>query len=391
MDSHPHSFGADEEPISDVPITVVFAGGGSGGHISPGLAIAERLTEISPMSKAIFVCSQRAIDAAMLSEAKARFVPIPASPPAIKPAAVLRFLMNFKQSRSVVKQLIREKNVERMVALGGFVAAPAVVAARTMSVPVMLVNLDAPPGRANQWIARRCDEVYSAIDLPMVPNFAAKVIGMPVRRRAIAPGNVQFCRERLNLDPRKKTLFVTGASQGATSINSFMEELVATHGDLFRNQGPESWQIYHLSGAGADEALRQTYSSLGVNATVASFLNDIGLAWGAADLALSRAGANSVAEAAINAVPTLFLPYPYHKDMHQRFNAQPLVDLGGAAMVDDCITPQANVEHVGPVLRDLLDDDLVRESMRDRLRGHHFPDAAMTIAKMLLRTHSAVP
>src|SRR5439155_18352547 len=77
--------------ISDVPITVVFAGGGSGGHIAPGLAIAERLAEISPMSKAIFICSKRPIDAAMLSEAKARFVAIPASPPAMKPAAVLRF------------------------------------------------------------------------------------------------------------------------------------------------------------------------------------------------------------------------------------------------------------------------------------------------------------
>src|SRR5690349_4231433 len=88
---------------SDRAITVVFAGGGSGGHIAPGLAIAERLKEISPESKPIFVCSQRPIDAAMLSEAHMRFVPIPATPPAIKPAQVLRFLMSFRDSRAIVK------------------------------------------------------------------------------------------------------------------------------------------------------------------------------------------------------------------------------------------------------------------------------------------------
>ena len=374
-----------DQAISDIPVTVVFAGGGSGGHIAPGLAIAERLKEISPLSKSIFICSQRPLDAAMLNEAQQRFVPIPATPPAIKPGAVLRFLMNFRDSRAIVRKLLIEKNVDRVVALGGFVAAPVVTAARAERVPVMLVNLDAPPGKANQWLAQRCDEVFSAIDLPTMPEFAKKVVGMPIRRRALAPGDPEECRMKLSADPRKRTLLVTGASQGATSINSFMTEFVRANSEMFGG-GPESWQIIHLTGAGADDAVRHAYESVGVNSFISPFLTDIGLAWGAADLAVSRAGASSVAEVAMNAVPTLFLPYPHHKDMHQKHNAQPLVDMGGAVMVDDQTDAFSNLQMHGPALLELMQDELKRDAMRQALRAHEFPDAAMTIARMLVAT-----
>jgi UDP-N-acetylglucosamine--N-acetylmuramyl-(pentapeptide) pyrophosphoryl-undecaprenol N-acetylglucosamine transferase len=370
-----------------MPPTIIFAGGGSGGHISPGLAIAERLQEISPDSRAIVVCSQRAIDAAMLQEAGVRFVAVPASPPAAKPAAVLRFLMNFKASKSRVTKLIREERVGCVVALGGFVAAPAVAAAKAAGIHVLLVNLDAPPGKANQWMAKRCNDVISAIDLPTMPNFAREVVGMPIRRRAIAADSPAECRSRLGLDPRKKTLLVTGASQGATSINSFMVEFARSHFDLFQGESSSGgWQLLHLAGAGADDAIRKAYAAQHISASVLAFLNDMGLAWGAADLAVSRAGASSVAEVAHNAVPTLFLPYPYHKDMHQQHNAQPLADLAGAEIETDRIDASENMKHAGRTLQDLMDDSTRRNAMRTALRQHPWPDAAMTIARRLIRT-----
>jgi UDP-N-acetylglucosamine--N-acetylmuramyl-(pentapeptide) pyrophosphoryl-undecaprenol N-acetylglucosamine transferase len=367
--------------------TIIFAGGGSGGHISPGLAIAERVREIAPDAKCIFVCSQRGIDATMLSDANVRFVAVPATPPAAKPAAVLRFLMNFNASKTRVSKLIRAEKVDHVVALGGFVAAPAVAAAKSCKTHVLLVNLDAPPGKANQWMARRCDDVISAIDIPTMPDFARQVVGMPIRRRALATGTPAECRSRLKLDPRRKTLLVTGASQGATSINAFTLEFVRAHFDLFRG-GSDSWQLLHLTGSSADEPARAAYGKLSVNATVHAFLNDIGLAWGAADLAISRAGASSVAEAAHNAVPTLFLPYPHHKDMHQKHNAQPLVDMDGAVMEIDRIDAAKNLEHVGPVLKDLMENAERRAALRANLRSHPHPDAAMTIARMLV--HASV-
>lgn len=358
--------------------SIIFAGGGSGGHISPGLAIAERLKEISPETRSIFVCSQRAIDATMLTDARAEFVPIPATPPSIKPLAASRFVMNFIKSKRNVRRLIRDRQVNHVVALGGFIAAPAVSAAKSAGVPVMLINLDAPPGKANQWMAKRCDEVFSAIEIPMMPQFASRVVGMPIRRRALAPGDAPLCRSRLRVPIDTYTLFVTGASQGATSINSFMTALAQSQPELFRG-----WHVYHLAGHGADGPIRAAYESAGVSATVEPFLNDIGLAWGAADLAISRAGASAVAEAAANAVPTLFLPYPYHKDMHQKHNAQPLVKLGGAVMAVDQIDAIANVREVGPALAALMNDASRREQMKNALVKHRRQDAAMTIARML--------
>jgi UDP-N-acetylglucosamine--N-acetylmuramyl-(pentapeptide) pyrophosphoryl-undecaprenol N-acetylglucosamine transferase len=155
---------------------------------------------------------------------------------------------------------------------------------------------------------------------------------MPIRRRAIATGSPGKCRARLGLDVDRPTLLVTGASQGATSINEFMIALIQCDPKMFAD-----WQVCHLSGQGADESMRAAYKRAKVRAVVQPFLNEMGLAWGAADLAISRAGASSVAEAAHNAVPTVFLPYPYHEDMHQKHNAQPLVDLGGAFIATDFI------------------------------------------------------
>jgi len=400
---------------------IVVAGGGSGGHISPGLAIVERLKErwngtgssdrngangahdqssssangygqdrharsagparlarhgTEPRG-AVFVCSQRPIDTRMLTNARARYVPIPAVPPSTHPLRAVKFLRSFRTSKQLCRQLMRNGDVSHLLALGGFVAAPAVAAARSRGIPVTLLNLDDPPGRANRWIARGCDRVWTATKLRN--DFAERVVGMPIRRRAIAPASPPECRAELGLDPDRPTLLVTGASQGAVSINQLMIALADDRPEIFR-----AWQVYHLSGFGSVSAVRSAYARRGIRARVEPFLDDIGLAWGAADVAFSRSGANSVAEAAANALPTLFLPYPHHRDMHQRHNAQPLVDLGGALMEQDHVDVQENLRHAGTVLARLMAQVSLREEMREVLEEHRPPDAASHIADLLL-------
>lgn len=363
--------------------SIFFAGGGSGGHLSPGLAIDERLREIAPRAESIFLCSNRAIDATMLGEAGVQFIPLPAMPPSPRPLGFLKFLRAFRASKRQAMRIMRENRTTHVVALGGFVAAPVVKAARSMGVPVLLVNLDAPPGKANRWMAKRSTRVVSAIELPMLPGFASEVVGMPIRRRALAPAPPAECRLRLGLASEVPVLLVTGASQGATSVNELMIELAANQADLF-----DGWQILHLAGGGggADEPLRVVYAAANLNATVLPFLHEMGLAWGAADLAISRAGANSVAEVAANAVPTLFLPYPYHHDMHQRHNAQPLVDAGAARMEVDRIDAKINAAALAPIIQSLMRDEAIRDRMRATLRAQRLPDAAMTVARMVVET-----
>jgi UDP-N-acetylglucosamine--N-acetylmuramyl-(pentapeptide) pyrophosphoryl-undecaprenol N-acetylglucosamine transferase len=361
--------------------TVLIAGGGSGGHISPGLAVAERLIETDPNVKVIFACSQRAIDARMLTAAGAEFVALPAAPLSLRPLGLFRFLRGFRAAKRQAAELIRARGVSDTITMGGFVAAPVVVAANFCNVPVTLVNLDSPPGKANRWMARRCQRVVSAIPVDDPPGFANQVVGVPIRRSVLAPGDHEFCRRALGLDENKFTLLVTGASQGSRSVNRLVSALAQRQPETFRG-----WQVYHLTGAGEDREVRNAYTAAGVAARVEPFTDRMGFAWGAADLAVSRAGANSVAEVHANAVPTLFLPYPWHKDRHQFRNAQPLVQAGAAVVETDHIDEAANLEHGGQMLQALMADADRREAMRAAARRSRPADAAMTIAELVL-TH----
>lgn len=365
-------------------ISVLFAGGGSGGHIAPGLAIAERLIERSPDAKTVFACSERPIDEEMLSAAGAAFTPVPAVPVSLRPGRLLRFLRSYGRTRHAAFTLIRSLQPDVVVSLGGFVAAPVVAAARRFWVPVVLMNLDAKPGRANRWMALSAAHVLSAVPTPTAPAFNRRidqVVGMPLRRIALAPADAPDCRKQLGLDPELPTLLITGASQGASSLNDLMVAILRERPAMLAG-----WQVLHLCGAGADEsALHDAYTAAGVPARVLPFLHRIGLAWGSADVALSRAGANSVAEAAANSVPALFLPYPYHRDQHQRMNAAPLVEAGGARMADDAVDPARNLVEVAPELETLLTRRDLRERMRTALKALVPADAAATVAELLLR------
>lgn len=361
------------------PGVFLFAGGGSGGHISPGLAIAERLAELDSTARSSFLCSDRDVDRTMLEEAGVAYESLPGSPFGLGPATLLRFVRNFARSRRAAETVIRREGVGAVVALGGFVAAPVVAAAGRLRVPVTLVNLDAPPGKANRWIARQSRHVVSALEIPGRPDFAQRIVGMPVRRKAIAPGPPPECRERLALDPKLPTLLVTGASQGARSINRLLLTLADSDADAF-----DAWQVCHLSGPGDCRALREAYARAGIRARVEPFVHDMGVAWGAADLAVSRAGASSVAEAWHNAVPSIFMPYPYHRDRHQQRNAAPMAATGGAVIQIDHRDAQRNVAAAGRMLRELLHDAPRRREMKDCLRSQPATDGAMAVARLLL-------
>ncbi len=359
--------------------TFLFAGGGSGGHISPALAIAERLTDLEPESRSLFACSPRPIDRTMLEQASVAFTVVPGAPFSLRPAGAVRFLRGFTRARRVASELIVRESVDRVVAMGGFVAAPVVAAAARAGVPVTLINLDDPPGKANRWIARRCDQVLTAVELPRHRRFARQVTGMPIRRLAMAPGPPEVCRTRLGLAPDRPTLLVTGASQGARSLNALVTALAAQAASEF-----DGWQVLHLAGERDHDRTVAAWDAAGVRAEVRSFVHEMGPVWGAADLAISRAGASSVAEAWANAVPTVFMPYPFHRDRHQERNARPMADAGGAVIEVDHVEISANLPAAGATVRRLMGDRASLGAMRQKLRDTPAPDGAGTVAGLLL-------
>jgi UDP-N-acetylglucosamine--N-acetylmuramyl-(pentapeptide) pyrophosphoryl-undecaprenol N-acetylglucosamine transferase len=360
--------------------TFLFAGGGTGGHIYPALAIAEQFAGAPSVDWRV-LCSPRPLDAEILRGEQAPFSVIPARPFGLSPKTLLRFLWGWGDSVRAARACIREAKAQgeaHVIAMGGFVAAPVVRAARVERVPITLVNLDAVPGRANRWIARHAEACFTAATLAGVDWTSVPPI---VRRAALAPGPPTHCRRSLGLDPGRPTLFVTGASQGARSINDLMAALLREHRQTFVQGG---WQVIHQTGKGEVDATRRAYADAGVPAMVQPYFKAMGMPWGAADLAISRAGAGSVGEAWANRVPTIFFPYPFHKDQHQEQNAKPLSSIGAASILRDLVDPAPNARAHAPAIVELLTSDAKRERMRAAFANLPPADGAARIAGALL-------
>ncbi len=361
---------------------IVFAGGGTGGHIFPMLAVLEVLRERDPAVRTLFLCSTREIDARILGGAGVEFTPIPAAPVLISVRGLARFVYRWggavRAARAELRRLRAECGGVRVLSTGGFVSAPVCQAARAERVAIVLLNQDSPPGKANRWIARHAARVFTTA---AVERAGWERIAPVVRRAALAPGDAGACRSRLGLDPARPVLFVTGASQGARSVNEFAAVFVGAHGEELRAGG---WQVVHQTGAEGNGPWRGAYDAAGVPAVVETFFDAMGVCWGAADLAVSRAGAGSVAEAWANRVPSVFLPYPYHRDQHQRFNAEPLERAGGAVIVEDLIDPGRNLGAGGDRVLALLRDGAQRGAMRAALAGLGPVDGAARLAAALM-------
>lgn len=384
--------------------TFIFAGGGTGGHLYPGLAIAAELRALAAAAgdegsaRCLFVCSDRALDARILKAAEVEYEPSPAKPIIMRPLGLARFVASWGRSIRHAREIIaRERSAGQkvvVVAMGGFVAAPVVQAARVERVPMLMVNLDAIPGKANRWIAKRAMRpgvgAGCVTAAPVTGGLARAWEAIPpiVRREMLAARDKSQCRIRLGLDPARPVLMVTGGSQGARSVNEFVQEFArSAEGNHALQAG--RWQILHQTGSEADAAAEEAYRATGIDAVVRPFTTDMGDWWGAADLAIARSGAGNVAEVWATRTPTLFLPYPFHRDEHQRHNAREVVQAGGALLVRDFIESARNVREHGSLLAALLADPERLAAMRGKLAALGPADGASRVARKLWQVGQA--
>lgn len=366
--------------------TYLFAGGGTGGHIYPAIAIAERLHEMDPKADVKFIVSQRPLDGQIVQDESLHgrridCIRIDARPFATSLSGLWAFWRAWGPAVAKSKEFLElcvKQGPVRVIAMGGFVSAPVVEAANKLQIPVFLVNLDAVPGKANKWAADRARRVFTSYDIPARSGWER--VGPIVRKRAFAPHAKSVCREKLGLAPNGPTVFITGASQGARTINEAMVLYVQRHADQFR---VGNWQFVHQTGENDDKMVRHGYTTADVPSVVMAYTKEIGLCWGAADFAIARAGAGTVAEARANKVPTLFLPYPHHADQHQKHNAQRLVDAGAARVMDDENDSAKNAEGLRSALEAFFDSAACAK-MRAAYDTLGPCDGASVIAKALL-------
>lgn len=361
-----------------------FAGGGTGGHIYPGIAVAEKIIELQPNAKIHFFCSNREIDSKILSKTNFQYTILPAEAFSIKPKQLVRFVKTFfASSKIAISKLDKSQNAV-VIGIGGFTAAPVCYAARKRKMPVKLINVDISPGKANRLIARWADEIFvqfqeSKKHLKKHQN-KIHVVGCPLRASFENP-NPQKAIEQLSLDKNKKTLLITGASSGSQNINNIIHSLLK-----FLDRFADNWQIVHLTGFNNFEDVKAKYTDTKIAHKIISYYDDMANLLAAADLLIGRSGAVSVAEYAAAGTPSICIPYPYHKDMHQYLNAGKLVEAGAAVIVDDLPNAAERADWLAEELEDLMNNDERLSEMKQNCKLIAGKNAADIIAKKLLKT-----
>jgi UDP-N-acetylglucosamine--N-acetylmuramyl-(pentapeptide) pyrophosphoryl-undecaprenol N-acetylglucosamine transferase len=359
-----------------------FAGGGTGGHIYPALAVAQKIRSLAPQAKIHFLCSERPIDTRILSETAFDFTCLPAQGFTLHPARVLRFIKTFWASYQQAKALVSENLPAMVIGAGGFVSAPVCYAAHRLGSPLALINVDSVPGKANVLAKRWAHEVFTHFHdtTKAFGRYKAEVhvVGCPLRPAFDEP-RPDRAKEQLTLDPDKKILLITGASSGCKSINEALAQLLPKLA-AYR----DTWQIVHLTGTHNFETVNQTLKIKNQKYTLLPYYDNMADLLACADLVIGRCGAVSVAEYAVSGVPSICIPYPHHRDRHQYRNAGKLVEAGAAVMIDDLPDLTDRSEWLWEELEPLLKDDNLRQNMARACADIAKPDAAREIASYLI-------
>jgi UDP-N-acetylglucosamine--N-acetylmuramyl-(pentapeptide) pyrophosphoryl-undecaprenol N-acetylglucosamine transferase len=363
--------------------TVFFAGGGTGGHLYPGIAVAESLRKIAPEIQCLFLCTTREIDRVILEPAGFEFIAQPIERPHRSIGGLLKFWKSWRETKELVRKTIKERSPAAVVGLGGYAAGVGVRLAGEAKIPVALINPDVIPGKANYYLMKRAAAVccqFKETEEHVSSSRRAKlmVTGCPIRSDFLAMPSREKAAANLGLDPLMKTLTITGASQGAATINEALPlvmEKIAANG----------WQILHLSGRSHADKVRAAYAAVNVTARVIDFTPAMADVWAATDLAVSRSGASTCAELTACGIPSLLMPYPFHRDQHQRLNAKVLTDNGAAVLLDDLKDAKLNAEKLTPVLGPLISDGERRKGMADAAKAMGRPDAAEAVARVVMK------
>ncbi len=339
------------------PCHYFFAGGGTGGHIYPALAVAEQIHQKQDGSSILFFCSHREIDARVLSGTGYEFLPLPAVGLAMGPRKLVHCFAQFVKSYYFAKQILapfRQNAV--VVGTGGFVAAPVVMAARSLKIPVYLINVDSVPGKANRFLGRFARKVFVQFEetAQFFKQDRVEAVGCPLRQGFQNPDKHKAFSE-LGLEEGKKVLLITGASSGSMNINN---AILAIMPEL--SEQADQWQVVHLTGQLHIDSVKEAVAGLDMTYHAVDYYDDMPSLLAASDIVIGRSGAVSVAEYAAAGKPAICIPYPYHKDRHQYKNARTLVDAGAAVIVED------NVESPSRTAQDLLSGLMALMSNEDK-------------------------
>ncbi len=336
---------------------ILIAGGGTGGHATPAVAIVEELRKRDPRLRVLWAGKKGKIEERICSNHAIPFRPIPARgwPRGGRIALRLWTLVVLALGVFRAGLMLLSFRPQLVLGVGGYVSLPVLWAAQRLGYPTVLHEQNKRLGLANRLLAPRAAWVFLSYPetIGHFPGERSAVTGNPVRAAFLdPPDHLEACR-RFDLDPAIPVLLVCGGSQGAARINAAMA-------DALPSFAPGSMQVVWMTGElGVDEA-RAAATKAKIPVQVFSFIDDMPAACAAASLIVSRAGASSTAEIAALGKPSILVPYPQATDDHQKKNAEAFETAGAAVLLEDAL---CDGDSLGNEIRGILGDASRREGM----------------------------
>jgi UDP-N-acetylglucosamine--N-acetylmuramyl-(pentapeptide) pyrophosphoryl-undecaprenol N-acetylglucosamine transferase len=359
---------------------VAIACGGTGGHLFPGLAVAEQLKQRG-CDVALLISPKEIDQQGVKSASGMEIFTLPAV--GLQNRNYFSFARSFVKSLFAARKIFRQRKPSAVLAMGGFTSAPPIFVAKEMGVKTFLHESNTIPGKANRFLARFVDEAFVGFPEAAARLRAKKtsVTGTPVRpqfsvRRDSVEPKSAGCRTALGLEPNLQTILVIGGSQGARGLN----DLILSALPLLAGK---NWQWLHLTGANDFEKAKVFYAAQKIKAVVKPFLAEMDLALGAATACVSRAGASSLAEIAAMRLPSALVPLPTAADNHQMTNAVAFEKTGAARLLEQ---KKSTPEKTAVILIELVEGETVRSKMQAALAQWHAPEAAAEIAESILQS-----
>jgi len=353
----------------------VIACGGTGGHLAPGIALAEKLTGTGH-SCHLFI-SKKQVDTRLINKYKnLDYVPVNGVGLSLHPVRFVKFLVTLFQSLVYTFNWLKHCKPDVVIAFGGFISVSVVIAAFFLRIPIVLHEANRVPGRTIKMMRKLAKRIYLPDGLQMrgVRSTRIKYLGYPVRAE-IQKRDPEEARRALGLEPKGKLLVLIGGSQGASAFNQWVI-------DHFKQLAEAGIHVYCITGLGdGNEGVLEGTSKAGdkVRATFKSFTDQVSDVLSAADLVITRAGAGSISEIIRCRVPSILIPYPHAMDDHQLVNALFFERQGGGVLLR-----QGEMGSLVKEVKELLCNEWLLERFRQNLAKLDEIDSAELIQQDLL-------
>lgn len=362
----------------------IFAGGGTGGHLFPGIAVADQLASQSDC-RIVFVGSNRPVEQQIIERAGYEHLRLPSSSTSDLKRASFRFVWNNSRAFLQARRFLRKEKPAVVVGLGGFASVPVVVAASRLKIPIVLLEQNTIAGRANQFLFSRSNLICTSFSetfwgkVRTATSGGPRIVftGNPVRNEMQAASS----RNAPVGSSEKTVVLVLGGSQGASAINDTVLSLLKEASEEFL----EKLHLVHQTGVSDFSNVDETYQAMkknspGFQVTVQPFFEDLAKWYSEADFAISRAGATTLAELACGGCPAVLIPYPNSIGDHQLINARFYEDHGAAVLVNQAQDSSSTAKKLGEVTLNLTQDRDQLSQMRQAMLELALPCAARDVA-----------